>query len=123
MSNTIEEVPEKKRTVRKFLNQYRSLGLPNAKRFRRRTRLEEAEITIALYKNALQHAVALQGEANVILAKIAKEENWAISGSAYSPEEGEELLKIEWLGDEDVFDQAQKFLKRFNSPAIASQPR
>lgn len=115
-SESVTKLPRAKRSVKEFLRQYRALGLPNAKKMRRRTRLEAAEAIIALYKNALVRAVTCQGEANTILAKIADEKNWSIR---HIEQPNYQADLIEWVADDDVVDEAQRFLKRFTPPTAS----
>ena len=90
----------KKRSVRQFLNQYRSLGLPGAKQFRRRTRLEEAahkDKVNQLYIKALIHELVILTKA---LEELEREENWAVE------EEGE--MRVSWIGESDPLEIIKK---------------
>ena len=104
MSENIEEAtpiaPPKKRSVRQFLNQYRSLGLPGARRFRRRTRLEEAahrHRVDELYIKAMVHQLSIFVKA---FEELEKEENWAVE------EEGE--MRVSWIGESDPLEIIKK---------------
>lgn len=113
-----QSVTPKKRTWKEIVSVYRAAGYPNAKRFRKQTKLEAAEAIISIYKNALARAVTCQGAANVILAKVANESNWAVREIDQPNYQG---TRIEWVADDDVCDEAQKFLKRFNQPTALAQ--
>ena len=88
-----EAAPPPKRTVREFLNQYRSLGLPGAKRFRRRTRLEDAkfrhEVDLAMIKGLIHRLAAF----SAAFEKLKKEENWAVKDE-----------DVVWIGESDPLE-------------------
>ena len=97
MSEIIEEAQivakPVKRTVKQFLNQYRSLGLPGAKRFKRRTRLAQAEhqhqVDIAMMESLLNAGRKFLKA----LTELEKEENWAVKGE-----------DIVWIGEGDPLE-------------------
>ena len=93
MAEIIEKASPKKRSVQEFLKQYRHLGLPGAKRFRRRTRLEEAARVHAVDEamiRGLIHRLAAFGAA---FEKLKKEENWAVRGE-----------EVVWVGESDPLE-------------------
>lgn len=100
---TIEgQVPEKtketkKRTVREFLHQYRSLGLPGAKQFRRRTRLANAAAQHDVDKAMIQGLIRRVSAYMTAMQELKKEENWATKN------EGDEIV-ILWVGENDPLE-------------------
>ena len=111
MSDNIENTEivaePKKRSVRQFLNQYRSLGLPGAKQFRRRSRLEEAahkHRVDELYIKAMVHQLSIFVKA---FEELEKEENWAVFGDDYSTEV-EGARRLEWIGESDPLEIIKK---------------
>lgn len=99
MSETTVNISEKKAppTTKEFLQRYRALGLPGAKRFRRRTRLEEASHRDAVngaYVKALIHELSVLRGA---LAEIRKEENWTVKGE-----------DVAWVGESDPLEIIRK---------------
>jgi hypothetical protein len=113
VSEIIEEAnivaEPKKRSVRQFLNQYRSLGLPGARRFRRRTRLEEAarrHRVDELYIKAMVHQLSIFVKA---FEELEKEENWAVTESNESVGDGFEAPKdLVWVGESDPLEIIKK---------------
>ena len=97
MSEIVENVEKTtvkpKRSVREFLNQYRSLGLPNAKRFRRRSRLQQAAWDAQVnqaYVRALVHQLQA---CRTAFDKLKAEENWAVRGD-----------DVVWTGEGDPLE-------------------
>jgi hypothetical protein len=102
------DVPEKteekpKLSVKEFLKTYRSLGLPGAKRFRRRTRLEEAktrhDIDVAMNTRLVQ----LITKYKKAFEELKKETNWAVHTDYVlgKDEKQEEVMRVEWVGESD----------------------
>lgn len=110
-----------KTNVRAFLNRYRSLGLPGAKKMRRKTRLEHlATITAErdFYKSMIFTAAQLQARAKKIIEELSNESNFACHETA----EGTPGI-IEWVADDKALNDARKFLKEFTSGKQQPQPQ
>lgn len=108
------QVPKKKEKfdIKAFLRRYRSLGLPNAKKMRRRTRLQELQDANGLLQKMLHEWVRRVARANFIIQELIKEENFAVRG--------EDVL---WAADSDPLENARKYLKEFTGARGALQPR
>jgi len=95
------EIPKtEKKNVQDFLKRYRALGLPGAKKFRRRTRLEQAkherEVNIATVSRLIQ----MVGHYKRAFEELKKEENWAVRDT-----------EIVWIGDSDPLQVIKKVEK------------
>ena len=102
MSETTIDTCEKKAppTTKEFLQRYRALGLPGAKRFRRRTRLQEAaahERVAQAYIKALIHQLS---RFRAAFEELQKEENWAVRGE-----------DVVWIGEGDPLEIIKKALE------------
>ena len=101
MSEIIENVEAKpeprKRTVKEFLNQYRSLGLPGAKRFRRRTRLEEAKMHDMVSQAYIKALVRQMGRYRAAMEELKRESNWTVKGE-----------DVAWVGESDPLEIIKK---------------
>ena len=97
IENTEVALEPKKRTVKEFLSQYRNLGLPGAKRFRRRTRLAQASWQHEVDIQLAQHLVAEVKRYMKVLAELSKEENWAVKGE-----------DVVWIGESDPLEIIRK---------------
>ena len=83
----------KKRTVREFLSQYRHRGLATAKKFRRRTKLQQAAWQAELQQRALGQALLLIRKCADTFKVLKDENNWAVKG--------EDVI---WVGDGDPLE-------------------
>ena len=85
--------PATKRTLREILKGYRQLGLPNAKRFRRRTRLEQAVHERETNIGVVQELVRRIGVYMRLCEEMKKETNWAVRGD-----------DVIWIGECDPLE-------------------
>ena len=92
----------KKRTIQEFLKQYRSLALPNAKRFRKRTKIQNLDAERAFMVEMVRRAAALNATANKIIKDLINESNFAVKD--------EDIL---WVADDAALEAARKYLKEF----------
>jgi hypothetical protein len=103
----------KKRTVREFLNKYRSLGLPGAKKAKRARRLKALTEERDFFKRMIFNSAQLQADANRIIADLINESNFLI---------GEDDL-ILWVADDELLENARKYLKQFSEAGLLRQHR
>ena len=98
------ESSPKKRTVKEFLRQYRALGLPGAKKMRRRTRLEEAkhkhDVDMMLASQLITQMKMMIGLMNT----LKTESNWAVSDEA-----------VMWVGESDPLEIIRKAEKELTA--------
>jgi len=83
----------RKRSVAQFLNQYRGLGLPNAKRFRRRTKLAQAKHEHAVDVGVIQGLIRQLSAYMKAFDVLKREDNWAVRGE-----------EVVWIGDGDPLE-------------------
>lgn len=108
-------VEARKRAVRQFLNKYRSLGLPGAKKTRRKHRISLLTEERDFFKNMLFNSAKLQAQANVLIADLINESNFC------SHDTGEDNLLIEWVADDELLEKARKYLKQFSEAGLLQQ--
>lgn len=101
-----EKAPERsKPSIKEILSKYRHLGLPNAKRFRRRTRLEQAEAVHQADLLLVQAVMARLRAYEEALKVFENESNWAVREIDQPNYQG---TRIEWAADEDPFEVIKK---------------
>ena len=107
-SDVVVEEPKKKKTVKEFLQQYRRLALPNAKRFRKATKIAALRGERAFMLEIVRRAAALNAMANKIITDLTNESNFA----CHETVEGTPGI-IEWIADDTALEAAKKYLKEF----------
>jgi len=95
--------------VKGFLRRYRELGLPGAKKFRRKTRLAQLTGERDFYLDMVKRASRLTAQANNIIRELSKESNFAVHETV----EGTPGV-IEWIADDAALNEARRYLKSFN---------
>lgn len=85
-----EQGEKKKRTVKEFLKQYRALGLPGAKKMRRRTRLNDAQYRHDADMMLVSQLITQMKAMIKLMNELKNESNWAVSGEA-----------VVWVGESD----------------------
>jgi hypothetical protein len=119
---TLNDLPEaeakpapKKRTVRQFLNQYRSLGLPGHKKARRVHRIAQLESERDFMQEMVRRAAVLNARANSIIRALIDESNFALRSEGLLGKQAEENDEILWIADDTVLENARAYLKEFSS--------
>jgi hypothetical protein len=114
MSNTLEPPPEDeaarplKINIREFLNRYRQLGLPNAKKFRKRTRLAQLEGERDFAFRALQNGAFKLAAANNHIRLL-------LDGMTCNSDD----QTTHWVGEEKTLTEAEAFIDRVNGASGA----
>lgn len=101
-------------SVKQFLARYRALGLPGAKKFRKKTRLQELTLQRDWYAEIANTAIRNQAKAHVLIAKLIDESNFAVNEDALP------TPTIIWVADDTVLEEARLYLKQFTSGAAQS---
>lgn len=93
----VEKPSQPVQTTKSFLQRYRALGLPGAKRFRRRTRLEQAVHEKAVNEGVVKQLVARVVGYMKLCEELKKETNWAVRGE-----------EVVWVGESDPLELIKK---------------
>ena len=104
----VAEPAQKKRSVKEFLKQYRALGLPGAKKFRRRTRLEEAARKHAVDQGVIKQLIRQLSLYMQAFDQLKKEENWTVRHVEQPNYQADEVL---WVGESDPLEIIRKLEK------------
>ena len=107
----------KKRTVREFLNQYRSLGLPGHKKARRVRRISQLEAERDFMQEMVRRAALLNAKANTLIRALIDESNFAI----HEEPDGGNPVSIEWVADDTVINNARAYLKEFATSGMRTR--
>lgn len=103
------EASPKKRTVRQFLNQYRSLGLPGHKKARKAHRIATLQAERDFMAEMVRRAALLNAKANSIIRALIDESNFGIQDL------GDGTGQVLWLADDTALENARAYLKEFRS--------
>ena len=98
--------------MRAFLNKHRQLGAPGFKRMRKTGKMALLQAQVNIMQQVIREAATMTARANVIIQDLIKESNFAVS------EKG-----IEWVGDDQVLQKAEAYLKQFTASTPAPAPQ
>ena len=91
--------PKKKPTYTQAIRTIRNEGLPGAKRFRRRTRLEYAKAQHEADTMVLNQAIKVVRDYAALVAHFRNEANWVVRAT-----DEHEVGEIVWVGEKDPME-------------------